>query len=170
MLAGEAVALELGGELRAFIEGQLERSEVRLEENVGRDDLGLELGVLALESGILMAAHIEPGPAVEAVLRTLSSRGPDCCREHRARWWSTRAGQCSPTTGQLWCSTNERDALGNNLVPDYITHVQEHGFYGWPWFYMGGHQDPRLEGKHPELKSQVITPDILLEPTSLRSS
>ncbi|HEY1806221.1 MAG TPA: PQQ-dependent sugar dehydrogenase [Terracidiphilus sp.] len=74
----------------------------------------------------------------------------------------------NPTTGQLWCSTNERDALGNNLVPDYITHVQEHGFYGWPWFYMGGpgggHQDPRLEGKHPELKSKVITPDILLQP------
>ena len=74
----------------------------------------------------------------------------------------------NPTTGQLWCSTNERDALGNNLVPDYITHVEEHGFYGWPWFYMGGpsggHQDPRHEGKHPELKSKVITPDILLEP------
>jgi glucose/arabinose dehydrogenase len=74
----------------------------------------------------------------------------------------------NPTTGQLWCSTNERDALGNNLVPDYITHVEEHGFYGWPWWYMGGpsggHQDPRHQGKHPELKSKVITPDILLEP------
>ena len=43
----------------------------------------------------------------------------------------------NPTTGELWCSTNERDALGNNLVPDYITHVQEGGFYGWPWWYMG---------------------------------
>jgi glucose/arabinose dehydrogenase len=69
-----------------------------------------------------------------------------------------------PTTGELWCSTNERDALGDNLVPDYITHVQENGFYGWPWFYMGGHQDPRLEGTHPELKSKVITPDVLLQP------
>ncbi len=48
----------------------------------------------------------------------------------------------NPITGELWCSTNERDALGNNLVPDYITHVQEGGFYGWPWWYMGGHQDP----------------------------
>jgi glucose/arabinose dehydrogenase len=70
----------------------------------------------------------------------------------------------NPTTGQLWCSTNERDMLGNNLVPDYITHVQEGGFYGWPWFYMGGHWDPRLEGKHPELKDKVITPDVLLQP------
>ena len=74
----------------------------------------------------------------------------------------------NPSTGELWCSTNERDALGNNLVPDYITHVQEHGFYGWPWFYMGGpaggHWDPRHQGKHPELKSKVLTPDILLQP------
>jgi glucose/arabinose dehydrogenase len=70
----------------------------------------------------------------------------------------------NPTTGQLWCSTNERDQLGNNLVPDYITSVQEGGFYGWPWFYMGGHQDPRHPGTHPELKSKVITPDVLLNP------
>ncbi|MGA9062517.1 MAG: PQQ-dependent sugar dehydrogenase [Terracidiphilus sp.] len=70
----------------------------------------------------------------------------------------------NPTTGELWCSTNERDALGNNLVPDYITHVREHGFYGWPWWYMGPHQDPRLAGKHPELRSKVATPDILLQP------
>jgi glucose/arabinose dehydrogenase len=70
----------------------------------------------------------------------------------------------NPTTGQLWCSTNERDMLGDNLVPDYITHVQEGGFYGWPWYYMGGHQDPRHEGKHPELKNAVLTPDVLLQP------
>jgi len=73
----------------------------------------------------------------------------------------------NPTTGELWCSTNERDALGNNLVPDYITHVQEGGFYGWPWWYMGvggGKQDPRHEGKHPEFKGKVITPDILVNP------
>jgi glucose/arabinose dehydrogenase len=70
----------------------------------------------------------------------------------------------NPTTGDLWCSTNERDDLGNNLVPDYITHVQEDGFYGWPWWYIGGHQDPRLAGKHPELKDKVIVPDVLLQP------
>jgi len=70
----------------------------------------------------------------------------------------------NPTTGQLWCSVNERDALGDNLVPDYITHVQEDGFYGWPWFYMGNHQDPRHKGKHPELASKVIVPDVLLQP------
>ena len=70
----------------------------------------------------------------------------------------------SPKTGELWCSVNERDALGDNLVPDYITHVQEGGFYGWPWWYMGGSEDPRHQGKHPELKDKVITPDVLLQP------
>lgn len=69
----------------------------------------------------------------------------------------------NPITGQLWCSTNERDGLGNNLVPDYVTSVKEGGFYGWPWYYMGGHQDPRLIGTHPELKSKVITPDVLVQ-------
>ncbi len=70
----------------------------------------------------------------------------------------------NPITGQLWCSTNERDGLGDNLVPDYITHVDEGGFYGWPWYYMGNHQDPRQKGKHPELASKVLVPDVLLQP------
>ncbi len=70
----------------------------------------------------------------------------------------------NPLTGQLWCSVNERDMLGDNLVPDYITSVKEDGFYGWPWFYMGNHQDPRLQGKHPELASKVTVPDVLLQP------
>ena len=70
----------------------------------------------------------------------------------------------NPKTGELWCSVNERDALGDNLVPDYITHVQEGGFYGWPWWYIGPHQDPRHAGKHPELKDKAIVPDVLLQP------
>ena len=69
----------------------------------------------------------------------------------------------NPITGQLWCSTNERDRLGDNLVPDYITSVKEDGFYGWPWYYIGDHQDPRHAGKHPELKGKVIVPDVLLQ-------
>jgi glucose/arabinose dehydrogenase len=69
-----------------------------------------------------------------------------------------------PGSGHLWGSVNERDELGDNLPPDYITHIQAGGFYGWPWYYMGGHQDPRHAGKHPELKDKVITPDVLLQP------
>ena len=69
-----------------------------------------------------------------------------------------------PKSGELWTSVNERDMLGDNLVPDYITHVQEDGFYGWPWWYIGANQDPRLAGKRPELKDKVIVPDVLLQP------
>jgi glucose/arabinose dehydrogenase len=68
-----------------------------------------------------------------------------------------------PSTGALWTSVNERDELGDNLVPDYVTHVQEGGFYGWPWYYLGQHQDPRLPDKHPELKAKAIVPDVLLQ-------
>jgi glucose/arabinose dehydrogenase len=69
-----------------------------------------------------------------------------------------------PKTGELWCSVNERDGLGDNLVPDYITHVQQGGFYGWPYYYIGGNPEPRLKGKHPELKDKAIVPDVLLQP------
>lgn len=68
-----------------------------------------------------------------------------------------------PETGQLWTSVNERDGLGDHLVPDYITHVEEGGFYGWPWYYIGAQQDPRHKGKHPELKDKVIVPDVLVQ-------
>jgi glucose/arabinose dehydrogenase len=69
-----------------------------------------------------------------------------------------------PQSGQVWASVNERDELGDNLVPDYITHVQNGGFYGWPYYYIGGNPDPRHTGKHPELKDKVIVPDVLLQP------
>jgi glucose/arabinose dehydrogenase len=69
-----------------------------------------------------------------------------------------------PLSGTLWCTVNERDGLGDNLVPDYVTSVREGGFYGWPWWYIGAHQDPRHAGKHPELQDEVIVPDVLLQP------
>jgi glucose/arabinose dehydrogenase len=69
----------------------------------------------------------------------------------------------NPTSGDLYCSTNERDGLGDNLPPDYITHVQDGGFYGWPWYYIGDHQDPRHLGEHPELAAKAIVPDVLLQ-------
>jgi len=68
-----------------------------------------------------------------------------------------------PETGELWTSVNERDGLGDHLVPDYVTTVKEGGFYGWPWYYMGGNQDPKHKGKKPELKDKVIVPDVLVQ-------
>ncbi|MBV9183868.1 MAG: sorbosone dehydrogenase family protein [Acidobacteria bacterium] len=71
-----------------------------------------------------------------------------------------------PTTHKLWTAVNERDALGDDLVPDYTTHLEEGGFYGWPWYYMGGHQDPRLKDSHPDWRSNLIAPDVLIQPHS----
>ena len=68
-----------------------------------------------------------------------------------------------PGTDELWMSTNGRDGLGDDLVPDYISHVQPGGFYGWPWFYLGNHRDPRHDEKHPELADKVLTPDVLIQ-------
>ena len=69
----------------------------------------------------------------------------------------------NPDTGELWVSTNERDGLGDDLVPDYVTRVQEGGFYGWPWYYMGNHEDPRHAGERPDLAGMAIVPGVLLQ-------
>jgi glucose/arabinose dehydrogenase len=68
-------------------------------------------------------------------------------------------------TGNVWCVTNERDGLGDNLVPDYATQVQEGAFYGWPWFYIGDNEDPRLplKGQRPDLEGKVTVPDVLFQ-------
>ena len=76
-----------------------------------------------------------------------------------------------PGSNELWMSTNERDELGNDLPPDYISSVRAGGFYGWPWFYLGNHLDPHHEqspwragvGKHAELADKVIVPDVLVQ-------
>lgn len=68
-----------------------------------------------------------------------------------------------PLTGDVWTSTNERDGLGDDLVPDYVTRVREGGFYGWPWYYMGNHEDPRHQGARKDLAGRVIVPDVLLQ-------
>jgi glucose/arabinose dehydrogenase/cytochrome c2 len=65
-----------------------------------------------------------------------------------------------PATGDLWCTTNERDMLGDNLVPDYSTRLKEGAFYGWPWYYMGDHEDPRLKGDRPDLAGKTSPPDV----------
>jgi len=72
-------------------------------------------------------------------------------------------GLAMQSNGTPWCSTNERDGLGNDLVPDYVTRVRENAFYGWPWFYIGGHQDPRHPGARPDLKGKITVPDVLIQ-------
>lgn len=68
-----------------------------------------------------------------------------------------------PTTKDVWCATNERDGIGDNLPPDYVTRVQEGAFYGWPWYYIGANEDPRHNGARPDLKDKVVVPDALIQ-------
>jgi len=72
----------------------------------------------------------------------------------------------APSSGTVWCSTNERDGLGDNVPPDYITRVREGAFYGWPWYYIGAHEDPRHVGERPDLKDKITVPDVLIQPHS----
>jgi glucose/arabinose dehydrogenase/cytochrome c2 len=65
-----------------------------------------------------------------------------------------------PQTGDVWCSTNERDQLGDDLVPDYSTRVSEGSFFGWPWYYMGDNEDPRHAGARPDLVGKISKPDV----------
>jgi glucose/arabinose dehydrogenase len=67
-----------------------------------------------------------------------------------------------PTTGALWTVVNERDELGNDLVPDYLTSVRDGAFYGWPYSYWGNHLDPRVEPKRPDLVARAVRPDYAL--------
>jgi glucose/arabinose dehydrogenase len=69
----------------------------------------------------------------------------------------------APGTGDLWCATNERDGLGDDVPPDYVTRVREGAFYGWPWYYIGANEDPRHNGERPDLKDKVTVPDVLLQ-------
>ena len=69
-----------------------------------------------------------------------------------------------PSSGALWVAVNERDELGSDLVPDYITSVQRGGFYGWPYSYYGGHLDDRVKPPRPDLVARAIAPDYALGP------
>jgi glucose/arabinose dehydrogenase len=84
------------------------------------------------------------------------------------RNYATGLRNCSgmamqPGTDILWCTGNERDHIGANLVPDFLTAVQDGGFYGWPWYYTGGNEDPAHAGQRPDLKDKVIVPDVLIQ-------
>lgn len=67
-----------------------------------------------------------------------------------------------PGTPTLWAAVQERDLLGDDLVPDYFTHIQQDGFYGWPYAYIGPHEDPRRKGEKPDLVAKTIVPDVIL--------
>ena len=100
-----------------------------------------------------------------AVVRVFDPEG------ERVRNYATGLRNCSglamqPGTDNLWCVVNERDHLGPDLVPDFMALMQEGAFYGWPWYYIGDHEDPALKGKRPDLKGHVRVPEVLIQPHS----
>ena len=87
------------------------------------------------------------------------------------RVFATGLRNCSglgvqPQTSALWCVVNERDMLGDDLPPDFATMVGDGKFYGWPWYYIGDHEDPQRGKERPDLKGQATVPDVLLQPHS----
>lgn len=97
-----------------------------------------------------------------AVVRVFNPDGSDI------KNFATGIRNCSgmtiqPETGTLWCTGNERDHIGPNLAPDFMTSIQEGGFYGWPWYYAGANEDPAHAGERPDLEDKVLTPDVLLQ-------
>jgi glucose/arabinose dehydrogenase len=68
-----------------------------------------------------------------------------------------------PETKDLWVTVNERDGMGDNVPPDYVTRVREGGFYGWPWYYIGANPDPTKGKERPDLQSKTLIPDVLLQ-------
>ena len=69
-----------------------------------------------------------------------------------------------PASGKLWAAVQERDHIGDDLVPDFFTEVKQGGFYGWPYAYIGGHEDPRSKGQRPDLVKKTLVGDVILPP------
>ncbi len=114
------------------------------------------------KSGIAGATWDQEERRADVLEFDLSAANP------RGRIFATGLRNCvgltvQPATGDLWCTVNERDMLGDDLPPDYSTRVKAGGFYGWPWYYIGNHEDPRLRGARPDLAAKVIVPDVLYQ-------
>lgn len=97
-----------------------------------------------------------------AVVRVFDAEG------RAIRNYATGLRNCSglamqPGTDNLWCVVNERDHTGPYLVPDMMARVQDGAFYGWPWYYLGGREDPAWRGKRPDLRGQVRMPEVLIQ-------
>ncbi len=139
---------------------------------------------LAVGSGSNVGRSMGPGPTDPAAFDAATALGAAWGNESgradvlvygpqggAGRIYATGIRNCAglavePQTGALWCATNERDGLGDNLPPDYVTRVREGAFYGWPWYYIGDHQDPRHQDARPDLAGKITVPDVLVQPHS----
>lgn len=122
--------------------------------NKNRDKIYISIG-----SGSNVAEHGIEYETLKATILTVNPDGSDM--QVYATGLRNPVGMAwAPGTNVLWTAVNERDELGDNLVPDYLTHVEEGGFYGWPYSYFGQQIDPRVEEQKPELVEKAIIPDV----------
>ena len=133
--------------------------------NVAIDMLGKPSDLASWEKSHGLGA----GWGMETDRATVIAYSPDGSNR---RIFATGIRNCSgltvqEATGRVFCSTNERDLMGDNTPPDYITSVSEGHFYGWPWYYIGDNEDTRPGGgRRPDLKGRVTIPDVLVQPHS----
>ena len=125
-------------------DGQRLYVTVGSNSNVGENGMAAEQGRAAI-----WEVDLENGPAPRCSRRACATR-------------SALPGE--PATGALWTAVNERDDIGSDLVPDYMTSVTDGGFYGWPYSYYGQHLDGRVTPQRPDLVARAITPDYALGP------
>ncbi len=139
---------------------------------------------LAVGSGSNIALDMSPKPFTEGGLEAWKKEKPLGAtwdtEERRAdviaydpnggneKIYATGLRNCSglavqPGNGALWCAVNERDGLGDNVPFDYATEVKEGSFFGWPWYYIGGNEDPRRKGERPDLANKVTVPSVLFQ-------
>ena len=144
---GERIAdLPAAGTNRHWTKGLIAGEDGTLYIAVGADSDHAENGLEA-EAGRAMVHAISPGGSLRPFATGIRNPvGMDF----------------EPTTGTLWTAVNERDELGGDLVPDYMTSVQDGGFYGWPWSYYGQNVDPRVTPQRPDLVAEAIAPDYAL--------
>jgi glucose/arabinose dehydrogenase len=130
--------------------------------NIAGEDMAKQPGDLKSFEASHGVGAMWGGEENRAVVRVFSPDGKDI------KNFSTGLRNCSglavqPGTNTPWCVVNERDHLGDNVPTEYATHLEEGAFYGWPWYYNGNHEDPRLAGKRPDLRARVTAPDVLME-------
>jgi glucose/arabinose dehydrogenase len=114
---------------------------------------------------VTVGSQSNDSPNEDAMRAAISEYNPDGSG-HRMFATGTRNPiglAFKPGTNELWAAVQERDELGDKLPPDYVTHIQDGGFYGWPYSYIGPNPDPRNGERRPDLVKKTITPDVLLE-------
>jgi len=108
------------------------------------------------------ASNISPGePAMRAAVTICDLDGKNA-RQYATGLRNPVGLMIEPVTGTPWVTVNERDELGDDLPPDYLTSIQDGGFYGWPYSYIGNNVDPRVKPQMPDLVARAIIPDVLL--------